>query len=177
MEGFEFSHWLLGILREQNSRSALRAALAGIRVWLQKLCNSLFLPRSACLTRLRLQFYTDRCRVYGQKFTCLSTAASKNACKKLPSPQVPIGVCTPCMHGPTGRHNNVRGPQVYKGCWSSFKRRTMISVSYESMRAKRSRSLTNVKKYGSQVIYAYTHAPKPKGGSLQEDQSRSDVSS
>lgn len=165
MEGFEFSHWLVRILREENSRSALRAALAGIRVWLQKLCNSLFLPRSACLTRLRLQFYTDRCRVHGQSSHACRPRLRKNACKKLPSPQVSIGVCTPCMHDPTGRHN-VRGPQAYKGCWPPFKRRTMISASREYMKTRRSRSLTNVKKHGSQVIHAYTLTPKPEGGSL-----------
>lgn len=53
----------------------------------------------------------------------------------------------------------------------------MISVSYEYMKTKRSRSVTNVKKHGSQVIHACTLAAKPKGGSLQEDQSHTDVSS
>lgn len=97
MDRSEFSHWPFGILRGEISRSALRAALAAIRVWLQKLCDSLFLPRSACFTQVRLHFYTDRCRVYGQSsHACTPRLHRMRAQNYLPL-QGHIGVCTPCM--------------------------------------------------------------------------------
>lgn len=174
-EDLEFSHWLLRILRGENSRSALRAALAAIRVWLQKLCNSLSLPRSACFTQLRLQFYTDRCRVCGQRSHARRRWLQRLHARNYLPPRGLIGACTPCMHCPTGRHN-VRGPQVYKGCRFFFYRRTIARAPHEYMKTKRFRKFTNVEEHGSQVIYAYTYTREPEGGSLQEDQSYSHVS-